>query len=114
MAVLQTRLNIQEIAMPVAAAAPAANAAAASDDAPAEAEKPKEKTTFDVTLVSFDATAKAKIIKEVKSIMPNMNLMEAKKFVESVPKPLKEGIPKEEAEKLQKLLKDLGAVVNIE
>ncbi|KAF8707994.1 Ribosomal protein L7/L12 C-terminal domain, partial [Rhizoctonia solani] len=111
---LKTRLNITEIAMP-AASAPVAGAsvAAAAEEAPAE-EKPKEKTIFNVKLEKFDAASKAKIIREVKAIMPNMNLVEAKKFVESVPKTLKENVPKEEAEKLMKTLKDLGATVVLE
>ncbi|CUA73823.1 54S ribosomal protein L12, mitochondrial [Rhizoctonia solani] len=112
---LKTRLNITEIAMP-AASAPvtgAPTAAASAEEAPAE-EKPKEKTIFNVKLEKFDAASKAKIIREVKAIMPNMNLVEAKKFVESVPKMLKENVPKEEAEKLMKTLKDLGATVVLE
>ncbi|KAG8677992.1 hypothetical protein FRC08_018154, partial [Ceratobasidium sp. 394] len=90
-ALLKTRLNITEIAMPAAAAAPVAGAGAApvEDAAPAE-EKPKEKTIFTVKLEKIDAANKAKVIREVKAIMPNMNLVEAKKFVESVPKTLKE------------------------
>ncbi|GAB1518743.1 ribosomal protein L7/L12 C-terminal domain [Rhizoctonia solani] len=98
-----------------AASAPVAGAsvAAAAEEAPAE-EKPKEKTIFNVKLEKFDAASKAKIIREVKAIMPNMNLVEAKKFVESVPKTLKENVPKEEAEKLMKTLKDLGATVVLE
>ncbi|CEL58153.1 54S ribosomal protein L12, mitochondrial OS=Saccharomyces cerevisiae (strain ATCC 204508 / S288c) GN=MNP1 PE=1 SV=1 [Rhizoctonia solani AG-1 IB] len=111
---LKTRLNITEIAMPAASTPVAgASAAAAAEEAPAE-EKPKEKTIFNVKLEKFDAASKAKIIREVKAIMPNMNLVEAKKFVESVPKTLKENVPKEEAEKLMKTLKDLGATVILE
>ncbi|TYJ56183.1 ribosomal protein L7/L12 [Cryptococcus floricola] len=106
---LKTKLNITEIAMP-AASAPAAPSAAA--EAPVE-EKPKEKTIFTVKLEKFDAAAKAKIIREVKAMMPNMNLVEAKKFVESVPQTLKENVPKEDAEKLQKTLQDLGATVTL-
>ena len=71
----QTRLNITEIAMPSASSGPALVAAAVSDDSPAE-EKPKEKTIFTVKLEKFDAAAKAKIIREVKAMMPNMNLVE--------------------------------------
>jgi len=108
---LKSRLNIQEIAMPVGAAAPVA-AAAVEDAAPVE-EKPKEKTIFNVTLEKFDAAAKAKIIREIKTIMPSINLVEAKKFVESVPKVLKENLPKEEAEKLQKTFETLGATVTL-
>ncbi|WVF65432.1 ribosomal protein L7/L12 [Kwoniella sp. CBS 6097] len=111
---LKTRLNITEIAMPAAssAAAPAASAASSESAEPAE-EKPKEKTIFTVKLEKFDAAAKAKIIREVKAIMPNMNLVEAKKFVESVPQTLKENVPKEDAEKLQKTLTALGATVSL-
>ncbi|ODN80326.1 50S small subunit ribosomal protein L7/L12 [Cryptococcus wingfieldii CBS 7118] len=74
---LKTRLNITEIAMP-AASAPAAPSAAA--EAPVE-EKPKEKTIFTVKLEKFDAAAKAKIIREVKAMMPNMNLVEVSVFM---------------------------------
>jgi ribosomal protein L7/L12 len=73
----QTRLNITEVALPAAAAAPAAGGAAA---APVEeAEKPKEKTIFTLKLEKIDAAAKAKIIREVKGLMPNMNLVEVSK-----------------------------------
>jgi large subunit ribosomal protein L7/L12 len=70
----QTRLNITEVALPAASAAPAA--AGAPAEAAEEAEKPKEKTIFTLKLEKIDAAAKAKIIREVKAIMPNMNLVE--------------------------------------
>ncbi|KAG6833604.1 hypothetical protein H0H87_004231 [Tephrocybe sp. NHM501043] len=108
---LKSRLNIQEIAMP--AAAPAAAPVAAASDEPA-AEKPKEKTVFNVKLESFDAGAKPKIIREVKALVPNLTLIDAKKFVESLPKVLKENLPKEDAEKLQKTFEALGAVVKLD
>jgi len=107
---LKSRLNIQEIAMPVAAA-PATSAVAESE---APEEKPKEKTSFNVKLESFDASAKAKVIKEVKALVANLTLIEAKKFVESLPQVLKENMPKEEAEKLKATLEGLGAVVKLE
>lgn len=97
--------------MPVAAAA--TPAAAAASDEPA-AEKPKEKTIFNVMLESFDAASKPKIIREVKALVPNLTLIDAKKFVESVPKVLKENLPKEEAEKLKKTFETLGAVVKLD
>ena len=75
MVALESRLNIQEIAMP--SAAPAAAAPAAVEEAPKE-EKPKEKTTFNVKLESFDATAKPKVIKEVKALVPNLTLIEVR------------------------------------
>ncbi|KAF9569426.1 ClpS-like protein [Agrocybe pediades] len=110
---LKTRLNIQEIAMPAAAAAAAPAAAAPASDEPA-AEKPKEKTVFNLKLESFDAGAKPKVIREVKALVPNLTLMDAKKFVESVPKVLKENMTKDEAEKLQKAFEAIGAVVKLE
>ena len=97
-------------------------------------------------LESFDATAKPKIIKEVKALVPNLTLidvrllhpthspanpftssflfhrtrllrtfiLQAKKFVESLPKILKEALPKEDAEKIKKTFTDLGGVVVLE
>ncbi|KIL00284.1 hypothetical protein PAXRUDRAFT_29925 [Paxillus rubicundulus Ve08.2h10] len=109
---LKSRLNIQEIAMP-AASAPALAADAAPEEAAAE-EKPKEKTIFNVMLKSFDATAKPKIIREVKALVPNLTLIDAKKFVESAPKVLKENLSKEDAEKLKSTFEALGAVVVLE
>ncbi|CAO3594174.1 unnamed protein product [Absidia cylindrospora] len=106
---LKSRLNIQDIAMPVGvpmAAAP--NGAAA-----AEEEKPAEKTEFNLKIEKVDATTKAKVIREVKNLA-GLNLVEAKKFVESVPKVLKESINKEEAEKLKKALEAVGATVILE
>ncbi|KAG9793305.1 hypothetical protein KCU88_g629, partial [Aureobasidium melanogenum] len=97
------------------AAAPGAGSAAAA--APAEEEEaapaPAEKTMFTLKLESFDATAKPKIIKEVKSML-GLSLVDSKKFVESAPKVLKESVPKEDAEKIVAAMKALGAVVKME
>ncbi|KAI0698916.1 ribosomal protein L7/L12 C-terminal domain-containing protein [Cytidiella melzeri] len=106
---LKSRLNIQEIAMPSAAPAPAAVA-----EAPLEQEKPKEKTVFNVKLESFDAASKPKVIREVKAMIPNLTLIDAKKFVESLPKILKENVAKDDAEKLKRVFTDLGGVVVLE
>ncbi|KAL5527523.1 hypothetical protein ACEPAG_6324 [Sanghuangporus baumii] len=108
---LKSRLNIQEIAMPTASAPTAP--AAATEEAPAE-EKPKEKTVFNVKLESFDASAKPKVIREVKAMNPTLTLVAAKSFVESLPKVLKENLPKEEAEQLKKTFEALGGVVSLE
>lgn len=97
-----------------AASATAPTAAAPADAEVQEEEKPKEKTIFTLKLESFDAAAKPKIIREVKALVPNLNLMEAKKFVESVPKVLKENVTKEEAEKLKALFEGHGAVIKLE
>ncbi|CBQ69480.1 related to 60S ribosomal protein L12, mitochondrial [Sporisorium reilianum SRZ2] len=115
---LKTRLNITEIAMPAAsaAAAPAAGAGAgAADEAAEEAAKPKEKTVFTLKLTGLkDPTAKAKVIREVKAANSNMNLVEAKKFVESTPQVLKEGLNKEDAEKLKTAIEAAGGTVELE
>ncbi|KLO16368.1 hypothetical protein SCHPADRAFT_919948 [Schizopora paradoxa] len=108
---LKSRLNIQEIAMPAASAAPVA--AAAVEEAPVE-EKPKEKTIFNVKLESFEAANKAKVIREVKAMNPTLTLVAAKNFVESLPKVLKENMPKEDAEKLKKVFEGIGGVVVLE
>ncbi|KAJ1546334.1 hypothetical protein HK405_007201 [Cladochytrium tenue] len=116
---LKSRLNIKDIAMPVAAAAPAAapavgEAAAPAAAAPAAEEKPAEKTEFKVKLEKFDAAAKAKVIREIKNLIPGSNLVEAKKFVESVPKVVRENVPKDEAEKIKATLEAIGATVLLE
>ena len=54
------------------------------------------------------------MIREIKNILPNANLVEAKKFVESAPKLIRENVPKDEAEKIKKALEAVGAVVLME
>ena len=67
---------------------------------------------FNVKLVAV-GDSKPKIIKEVKALL-GLSLVDSKKFVESAPKMLKEGLSKEDAEKMQKTLQDLGAKVELE
>jgi large subunit ribosomal protein L7/L12 len=92
-----------------AGAGPAAAPVEEEEAAPAAAEK----TLFNVKLESFEPTAKPKIIKEVKALL-GLSLVDSKKFVESAPKVMREGVPKEEAEKIIKTLKDLGGVAVME
>ncbi len=87
------------------AAAPAAGVAGGGEAA-AEA-----KTDFDVILTSF-GEKKINVIKEIRAIT-GLGLKEAKEFVESVPKPVKEGIPEEEAKEIKDKLEGAGAVVEI-
>ena len=87
-----------------AMAAPAAGGAAA--------EAAEEKTEFDVVLAGFDAAAKIKVIKAVREIT-GLGLAEAKAVVEGAPKPLKEGVSKDEAEELKKKLEEAGAKVEL-
>lgn len=92
-------------------AAPAAAAPPAEEEEVAP--KQEEKTLFNLKLQSFDAAAKPKVIKEVKSLL-GLSLVDSKKFVESAPKVMKESIPKEEAAKIVEAMKALGAVVVME
>jgi large subunit ribosomal protein L7/L12 len=96
-----------------AAAAPAQAQAAAPAEEEEAAPKQEEKTLFNLKLESFDAAAKPKIIKEIKSML-GLSLVDSKKFVESAPKLMKEGVPKEEAEKIIETLRGLGGVVKME
>ncbi|MQL81023.1 hypothetical protein Taro_013475 [Colocasia esculenta] len=77
------------------------------------AEEKKEKTAFDLKLEGFDAAAKIKVIKEVRSFT-DLGLKEAKELVEKAPAVLKKGVPKEEAEKIVEKMKEVGAKVVME
>ena len=101
---LEERLGVSAAAPVAVAAAPAAGAAAA---APAE-----EKTEFDVILAGFDAAKKVAVIKEVRGIT-GLGLIEAKALVEGAPKAVKEGIAKDEADKIKAQLEGAGAKVEI-
>ena len=87
------------IAVAGGAAAPAAEAA-------------EEKTEFDVVLKEA-GSEKIKVIKVVREVVSGLGLKEAKEIVESAPKTIKEGVSKEEAEKIAEQFKAVGATVEI-
>lgn len=89
-------------------AAPVAVAGAAAAAAPAA----EEKTEFDVILKDAGAS-KLNVIKAVRNIVAGLGLKEAKDMVEGAPKTVKEGVSKEEAEKIAEELKAAGATVEI-
>ncbi|MDR6853326.1 large subunit ribosomal protein L7/L12 [Sphingomonas sp. BE123] len=93
----------------VSAAAPVAVAAVGGAGAAAPAAE--EQTEFDVILTG-DGGKKINVIKEVRAIT-NLGLTEAKALVEGAPKAVKEGVSKDEAEKLKKQLEEAGATVEI-
>ena len=93
----------------VSAAAPVAVAAVAAAGAAAPAAE--EKTEFDVILADA-GDKKINVIKEVRAIT-GLGLKEAKDLVEGAPKPVKEGVAKDEAEKIKKVLEEAGAKVEI-
>jgi len=93
-------------AAPVAVAAMPGAAGAAGGAAAAE-----EKTSFDVILADAGAN-KINVIKEVRAIT-GLGLKEAKDLVEGAPKPIKEGVSKEEADKIKEAIEKAGAKVQI-
>ena len=101
---LEEKLGISAAAPVAAAAAPAAGGAAA----PAA----EEKATFDVILKEMGAN-KIGVIKEIRSAVPGLGLAEAKALVEGAPKPIKEGVPKQEAEEIKKKVEAAGAKVEL-
>src|SRR5256886_8922907 len=101
---LEEKWGVSAAAPVAVAAAPAAGGAAA----PAA----EEKATFDLILKEIGAN-KIGVIKEVRSAVPGLGLAEAKALVESAPKPIKEGVPKQEAEEIKKKVEAAGAKVEI-
>ena len=99
---LETRLGVSAAAPVAAAAAPAAGGGAAAAE---------EKTEFTVELTEAGAQ-KIAVIKEVRAIT-GLGLKEAKDLVEGAPKPVKENVAKDEAEKIKKQLEAAGATVTI-
>jgi len=103
---LEGKLGVSAAAAAVAVAAPAAGGGAAAGGAAAE-----EKTDFTVTLTDVGGN-KINVIKVVREITA-LGLKEAKDLVEAAPKPIKEGVPKEEAESIKKKFEEVGAKVEI-
>jgi|TARA_B100000745_G_scaffold227750_1_gene152477 large subunit ribosomal protein L7/L12 len=105
---LSELINDMEEKFGVSAAAAVAVAAPA---AAADAGGSEEQTEFDVVLSSF-GEKKVSVIKAVRAIT-SLGLKEAKDLVESAPAPIKEGVPKDEAEELKKQLEDAGGTVEV-
>jgi large subunit ribosomal protein L7/L12 len=97
----------------VSAAAPVAVAAVGAVPGGAAAAPVEEKTEFNVILKAYDDSKKIAVIKEVRAVT-GLGLKEAKDLVEGAPKPIKENIPKEEAEKIKKSVTDAGGTVEIQ
>lgn len=99
---LEEKWGVSAAAAVAVAAGPAASGAAAAE----------EKTEFDVELTEAGAN-KINVIKEVRAIVPELGLKEAKELVEGAPKVLKSGVSKEDADKFKKQLEAAGAKVTI-
>jgi len=100
-----------EEAWGVSAAAPVAMAAVGGAAAPAAAEAAAEPTEFNVILTAFGEN-KLNVIKEVRAIT-GLGLKEAKDLVDGVPKPLKEGVNKADAEEMKKKIETAGGKVDV-
>jgi large subunit ribosomal protein L7/L12 len=101
----------EEYGIKPAAAAVAVAAGPAAGGGGGEADAPAEKTEFDVILTSGGA-AKLKVVKEVKALL-NLGLKEAKDMVDGAPSTVKEGVSKDEAEKIKAVLEEAGASVEL-
>jgi large subunit ribosomal protein L7/L12 len=100
--VLEEKLGVSAAAASVAVAA-----------APAAAAAPVEEQTEFTVILKDGGAKKIGVIKVVREIIPALGLKEAKDLVEAAPKPVKEGVSKQEAEELKKKLEEAGAVVEV-
>ncbi|MGI6214397.1 MAG: 50S ribosomal protein L7/L12 [Christensenellales bacterium] len=100
---MEEKFGVSAAAPVAVAAAPAAGGAAAAEE---------EKTDFDVILTDV-GSEKIKVIKVVREVVPGLGLKDAKEFVEAAPKAIKEGVQKDEAEKIKKQFEEVGAKVEI-
>ncbi len=106
-------VKLMEEKFGVSAAAAAVVAGPAVTGAPAAAAPAvEEKTEFDVILAAVDPAKKINVIKVVRELT-SLGLKEAKDLVEGAPKPIKEGVSKEEAEAIKKKLEEAGAKVEV-
>jgi large subunit ribosomal protein L7/L12 len=97
----------------VSAAAPVAVAAVGAAPGGAPAAAVEEQTEFTVMLKAYDDTKKIAVIKEVRAVT-SLGLKEAKDLVEGAPKPIKEGVSKEEAAKIKDQITAAGGTVEIQ
>lgn len=108
---LKKRLKIDGLPgmMPMGAAQQQGGAAPAQEAAPVK----EEQTEFDVTLDGFGASDKIKVIKEVRAVLPELGLKDAKVLVEKTPAVIKKGLKKEEAEALKAKLEAVGGKISL-
>merc|ERR1712066_171714 len=116
---MKQRFNLSDVAVAAPMAAGAAPVAAAAPAAEAQPEEEEEEapafvqTEFTVKLKKFDPKSKIKIIKQLKTSIPGINLVEAKKMAEGAPCDIKKDIPKDEADELKAVFEKLGAEMEV-
>ncbi|CAH2291788.1 39S ribosomal L12, mitochondrial [Pelobates cultripes] len=112
---LKKKLKIPDVGMmPMGAVMPGVGAAPVQAVEEEEAPVKQEKSHFTVKLTEVNAVEKVKLIKEVKNCMQGLNLVQAKKLVESLPQEIKANVSKEEAEKIKAALEAAGGKVVLE
>ncbi|XP_074081001.1 large ribosomal subunit protein bL12m [Macrotis lagotis] len=114
---LKKTLKIQDVGlMPMGGMVPGAATAKVAPEAAEEEEVPKQKerTHFTVRLTEAKPVDKVKLIKEVKNYIQGINLVQAKKLVESLPQEIKANVAKSEAEKIKAALEAAGGTVILE
>ncbi|CAM4648848.1 large ribosomal subunit protein bL12m [Caretta caretta] len=112
---LKKTLKIQDMGlMPMGGMMPPPAMQSATQVAEEEVPKKQEKIHFTVKLTEVKAVEKVKLIKEVKNCMQGLNLVQAKKLVESLPQEIKAHVSKEEAEKIKAALEAAGGTVVLE
>ncbi|XP_004709158.1 39S ribosomal protein L12, mitochondrial [Echinops telfairi] len=112
---LKKTLKIQDVGLMPAGVMPGATpAAAAPEEAEEDIPKQKEQTHFTVRLTEAKPVDKVKLIKEIKSYVQGINLVQAKKLVETLPQEIKANVAKAEAEKIKAALEAVGGTVVLE
>ncbi|MBW04367.1 39S ribosomal protein L12, mitochondrial, partial [Eschrichtius robustus] len=112
----QKTLKIQDVGfMPMGGMVPGAVPAATAPEAAEEdIPKQKERTHFTVCLTEAKPVDKVKLIKEIKNFVQGINLVQAKKLVESLPQEIKANVAKAEAEKIKQALEAVGGTAVLE
>ncbi|CAD5229206.1 unnamed protein product [Bursaphelenchus okinawaensis] len=108
---LKKKLNIAD--QPIFAAPVAASSVAGNAPVEEEESQPAQKSVFAVKLVKFDDSKKIALIKEIRNAIEGLNLVQAKKFVETAPVEVKGDLGKNEAEALKTALEKVGASCEI-
>lgn len=111
---LKKTLKLPDVPAMSFSAMPAGKASTAEEEDAYDTPEQPVKSTFTVRLLKFDDTKKVAVIKEIKSMIEGMNLVQAKKFVESAPQVVRSDVSKEDAEKLKEALTAAGGTVEIE
>ncbi|CAF0765468.1 unnamed protein product [Adineta steineri] len=113
---LKRKLNIQDV--PIVASGGSSGSPPPTtpkkDDEEDEGARPVAQSVFKVRLIKYDDTKKVPVIKQVKDVVENINLVQAKKLVESIPQVLRDNLSKADAEKMKAKIEAVGGVCVIE